>query len=130
MNRPLALTLSALLLAGCGSGSAGSSAGGDQGSASVVTTGEAGAQQVVVGMNDKLQFAPSTVKAKVGTVTLDVKNLGRVPHNLHFDETSLGRTATIAGDADEKLTVTFAQAGTFTFVCTFHDGMVGKVVVS
>ncbi len=128
MNRSLVLALSAVLLAsGCG-GSSGDGASTPGSAAS--TTGDASAQEATVGMNDKLEFDPSTVQAKVGTVTLDVKNLGRVPHNLHFDDDTLGRTGTISGDADEKLTVTFPTAGTFTFVCTFHSGMDGKVIVS
>lgn len=127
MNRPLVLTVSAmLLLTGCGGSSGGAGAAGS----SVSTTGEASAQEATVGMSDKLAFDPATVQAKVGSVTLDVQNHGRVPHNLHFDEDSLGRTGTISGGADEKLTVTFSKAGTFTFVCTFHSGMDGKVIVS
>lgn len=121
---PLAAFASAaLLLTGCSSG------GGAQGGAAS-TTGAADAQTVTVGMTDKLAFTPSTVNAKVGTVTFEVSNTGKIPHNLHFEDDGLGKTGTINGDEKEPLKVAFAKAGTFTFVCTFHSGMTGKVVVS
>jgi plastocyanin len=120
----LALLLVPALVAGCSGSDSGSS------DTSVTTSGAASAQTATVGMNDKLKFDPNVVQAKVGTVTLSVDNLGKVPHNLVFDDESLGKTGTIAGKAKEPLKVTFAKAGTFTFVCTFHPGMTGKVVVS
>ena len=122
MNRMAALAALPLLLVACG--------GGDKGGSSVSTTGSPEAQTATVDMNDKLAFEPSTVNAKVGTVTLDVVNVGVVPHNLEFDDKALGKTSTVDGKKDEKLKVTFDKAGTFTFVCTFHPGMTGKVVVS
>jgi plastocyanin len=120
-----ALACAAVLLAGCGGGSTSVKDNG-----AVTTTGAADAQTATVGMTDQLKFVPNTVNAKVGTVTLDVKNEGQVPHNLHFDESSLGKTGTVDGKTTAKLKVVFDKAGTFTFVCTFHSGMTGKVVVS
>jgi plastocyanin len=136
MRNPVKRTLALLtaapvlagLLAGCGGGSDGAAT--DGAADSVTTTGAPGAQTATIGMNDKLRFVPTTVEAKVGKVGLEVKNLGRVPHNLHFDEASLGKTRTIDGNAAETMSLTFAKAGTFTFECTFHSGMTGKVVVS
>jgi plastocyanin len=125
VTRLATCSLALLLAVGCSGGSSSDEDGG-----AVTTTGTADAQTATVDMNDKLQFVPTTVNAKVGSVTLDVVNVGMVPHNLHFDDDALGKTGTIDGKADEKLTVTFSQAGTFTFVCTFHPGMTGKVVVS
>lgn len=63
-------------------------------------------------------------------MTFAVKNLGNVPHNLTFDDASLGKTGTVDGGASEQLKVVFPKAGTYPFVCTFHSGMDGKVVVS
>lgn len=94
------------------------------------TTGPPEAQTITIGMDDKLRYDPSTVKAKVGTVTLTVSNTGTVPHDLRFDGNDLGRTSSIDGDRSEDLSVVFPRAGTFTFVCTLHSGMDGKVVVS
>ncbi|MCW2543521.1 MAG: Cupredoxin-like domain [Frankiales bacterium] len=123
--RLAAVLVAPLLLAGCGS-----SGGGGGGQASVSTVGAAGAQTATVGMNDNLTFVPTTVLAKVGTVTLTVDNLGRVPHNLVFGDQSLGKTGAIAGGSRQPLSLTFDRAGTFSFECTFHSGMTGKVVVS
>ena len=114
-----------LLLTGCGGGSDDAS-----GSASVTTAGAADAQTATVDTTDKLVFVPDTVNARVGKVTLTVTNSGRIPHNLHFDEGALGKTGTVDGKESEPLEITFDKAGTFTFVCTFHPGMDGKVVVS
>jgi plastocyanin len=125
VKRSLILLAVATLLAGCSSG--GSKA---PDSGSVTTQGSPDAQTATVGMTDKLRFDPGTVDAKVGTVTLDVKNEGGVPHNLTFDDTSLGKTRTVSGHASQPLKLVFDKAGTFTFQCTFHPGMTGKVVVS
>lgn len=123
----LSLLVLPVLLSGCGGSS---EAGGEGSAAAVTTTGSADAQKATVGMTDELKFAPDTVNAKVGTVTLDVANQGQVPHNLVFDEEALGKTGTVSGKESEDLKVVFDKAGTFTFVCTFHSGMDGKVVVS
>lgn len=127
MRSTLILLTAATLLAGCG----GKSSTPDAGSSSVVTTdGAPDAQTATIGQNDKLKFSPAELAAKVGTVTFAVKNLGQIPHNLHFDDASLGKTETIDGGESKSLKVVFTKAGTFTFVCTFHSGMTGKVVVS
>jgi plastocyanin len=113
-----------LLLFGCSSGGGGKSTG------TVTTTGAADAQTATVDAGQDLKFRPSTVLARVGTVTLTVANTGQVPHDLVFDDKALGKTGTVDGKTSEPLKVTFSKAGTFTFTCTFHSGMSGKVVVS
>lgn len=123
MRKTPALLLVPVLLAGCGGGSSG-------GTGAATTTGAPGAQTVAVEMRDDLRFHPSTIDARVGSVAFQVSNTGLVPHDLVFDDTSLGRTRTVDGKTETTLRVTFARAGTFTFQCTFHPGMKGKVVVS
>lgn len=125
MKRLAAVLVLPLLLTACGGGSSQSA---DTGAAS--TSGAPDAQTVTVDMNDKLRFVPSVVNAKVGTVTFDVSNVGQVPHNLVFDDSGLGKTGTVDGKESEPLKVVFGKAGTYTFQCTFHSGMTGKVVVS
>ena len=126
MKHLLTVTMAAVLLAGCSSDDDAK----DTSTDSVTTTGASNAQTATVGMNDKLRFDPTTVNARVGTVTLDVKNEGGVPHNLTFDEAALGKTGTVNGHASEPLKVVFTKSGTYSFVCTFHPGMTGKVLVS
>ena len=126
MNRTAALLICLpLLVTGCSSGSSKGSGG-----PFATTVGAADAQTVTIGMTDQLQFNPSSINAKVGTVTIDVKNLGKIPHNLHFAQSELGKTETVGGGTSDPLKVTFTKAGTFTFLCTFHSGMGGKIIVT
>jgi len=111
-----------LLLVSCSSGA--------KGTGTVATVGPADAQTATIEMRNDLRFHPSTVDARVGTVTFDVSNTETVPHDLAFDDAALGRTRTVDGKSDERLKVTFDKAGTFTFTCTLHPGMDGKVVVA
>jgi plastocyanin len=125
VRRATTALLIAVLVSGCGGGGQKSK---DHGS--VTAAGPPEAQTVTVGMNDKLQFTPNVVAAKVGSLTLTVKNLGAVSHNLVFDTKGQGGSDTIQGGRSEDVTTVFRAAGTFTFVCTFHPGMDGRVVVS
>ena len=126
MKRTLTLAaLSVVLLAGCSSGSGTTKATG-----TVTSSGPATAQTAQVGMTDRLVFSPSTVNAKVGMLTLSAKNEGSTPHNLTFDDKSFGKTGTIAGKETKSVTLKLDKAGTYTFTCTFHEGMNGRVVVS
>lgn len=128
MRAPL-LVLTPLLglLAACGgsSGGAGGAGGGTAGTA----TGPAGAQVFTIRGTDRLQFDPQTVNAKVGTLTLTLHN-GGVPHNLKFADPALPAIPTVSGDRTASATLRFTKPGTYTFVCTIHTGMAGKVVVS
>lgn len=127
MKRSLTLAATAVvLLAACSSGSS----GGVSNTGSVAASGTVDAQTAQVGMTDKLVFSPSTVTARVGKLTLSAKNEGNTPHNLTFDDKSLGKTGTISGKETKDVTLSFDKAGTFTFTCTFHGGMNGKVVIS
>jgi plastocyanin len=80
-------------------------------------------------MTDKLQFVPNRLQAAVGTLTLAVRNEGRIPHNLVFDTAGLGSLGRVDGGRDATLRVRFTKAGTYRFECTFHPGMNGQVVV-
>jgi plastocyanin len=92
-------------------------------------SGPPSAQHATVDMTDRLTFRPGTVKAEVGTLTLTADNVGRIPHNLVFDSAALGRTDTVQGGATATLHLVLTRPGTYHFVCTFHPGMEGKVVV-
>lgn len=122
--RRAALVLMALAVGCSGSGTAIRVTG------TVTATGPVTAQQAALAMKDDLTFVPNVVRAKVGTLTLTIDNAGRIPHNLTFDKSSFGHTDTVSGRSTATLKVVFDKAGTFTFTCTFHSGMDGKVVVS
>jgi len=74
-----------------------------------------------------IQFTPNLLfLAKGGTVNF---RFGSVPHNVFFKSTA-GAPASIAGvRANEAVSVTFNDAGTFPYDCQIHPGMSGTVVV-
>lgn len=122
----LLVLLPALALTGCGGGSpaAPSSAG------AVTAAGAPGSQTATVVGGSDLRFAPQTVAAKVGTLALTLRIGGGVPHDLQFDDASLGTPIPVVASGSASKTYTFPRAGTYRFVCTLHPGMVGQVVVS
>jgi plastocyanin len=125
---PLSALVLALVLPACGGG--GSSTEDRSADTSVDATGPADAQTATVVSNDRLKFDPGIVNAKVGTLELSHRNSGSIPHNLVFDDTSLGAIDTVTGGQTKKITLTFAEPGEYDFVCTFHRGQDGKVVVT
>jgi plastocyanin len=126
VKRCLAL-LPLLALAACGSPSDTNSPA--SGTGTGAASGPPSAQQFLVRGNDRDQFVPATVTAHVGTLTLTLQN-GGVPHNLTFDDRTLPGIGTVTGAATKSTTLTFDKPGTYTFQCTIHPGMAGKVVVS
>lgn len=121
-----ALALSLTTLSGCGGGSdaAPSSSG------AVTAAGPAQAQTATVEANSQLKFAPETVRAKVGTLALTMTIVGGVPHNLVFDDASVGAPLATTPSGSVTGTYTFTKPGTYRFECTIHKGMVGQVIVS
>ena len=124
-SRGLTALVGLALVAACSSGGGGSAT-----TRSVTATGPSSDQQAALDMTDSLAFEPSEVRASVGTLTLVIDNVGRVPHNLTFADEALGKTDTVQGGKQASLTVALAKAGTYRFTCTFHSGMDGKVVVT
>ena len=76
--------------------------------------------------NDQLQFSPTSSTAKVGQV-VQWSNTGSVLHNITFDQGCLTDTAFQPGGT---WSVKFSQAGTYSYKCTIHPGMDGKLTVS
>jgi plastocyanin len=98
-------------LAHAGSGGAGppGAAGRDSGSHTVVLKG--------------LRFHPSAVTVEPGESVTWVWEDGGVEHNV----TAHGFHSRT--QAHGSFTVRFTHAGTFSYRCTIHEGMVGRVVV-
>jgi len=83
---------------------------------------KASAMQVTV---DNFTFAPQTLTVPVnGTVTW--VNKDDVPHVIASDD---GVFKSKALDTDDKYSYTFGKAGTYSYYCSIHPKMVGKVVV-
>ena len=91
--------------------------------------GPAGAQTFTISGTDADAYDPATVQAKVGQLTLSLHN-GGVPHNLMFDDKALKGIPVVSGSATKSTVLTFDRLGTYTFECTLHPGMTGRVVVS
>jgi plastocyanin len=121
----LLVALPSLLLAACGGESDSRPAAG---TGTGTTDGPASAQTFTIRGTDADAFAPATVLAQVGTLTLTLKN-GGVPHDLVFEDKALPGIAAVNGAATKSTVLTFTRAGTYAFVCTIHPGMAGKVVV-
>ena len=121
---PVLLGLLLLTATACGGSSPAS-----QDTGSVAAAGPATAQTVHVDGTGKLAFAPSTITAKVGELTIELGIQGGTPHNLEFTEGDRAKIPLVTG-APQKASYTFTKAGTYSFVCTIHPGMDGKVVIS
>lgn len=114
-----------LMLASCSGGSNDAEENGR-----VAAVGSGDAQTVALEMRDDLQFHPNVVTAQVGTLALTADNVGNVPHDLEFREKGLGAMALLRGGKSDTLSVRFNAPGTYTFVCTIHPGMDGRVIVA
>jgi plastocyanin len=111
------------LLAGCSSGSSGSSA--------KATT--SGVQSVTIGATDDFRFTPADVTVHPGKVRISLVDKGSYPHNISFP--SLAATsASVSGSPGQTsttLVLTLTKPGRYGFVCTYHSsaGMKGSLVV-
>ncbi|HZD69466.1 MAG TPA: cupredoxin domain-containing protein [Actinomycetes bacterium] len=108
-----------VLLAGCGKGE---TASGD------VRDGPAGAGAVRVVMQDST-FQPQVVEVPAGSpVTVEVRNDGSKNDNFTIDSLNVSTGPMHHGDVK---TVTFtAPKGSTEFSCTWHKGMVGRIVAA
>lgn len=129
MTRRAALLGVVLLLSACGGGGGGDRADRAPGG-TVQASGPPSAQVATVVSNDALRYDPGIVEAQVGTLTLTHRNGGQVPHDLVFDDDALGAIDTVTGGQAKSIELTFSSPGEYAFVCTFHPGQTGKVVVS
>ena len=125
MKLLLPVVLLAGLLGGCGGQSDSTP---EPGTGTGTADGPADAQTFTISGTDADAFDPATVQAKVGRLTLALRN-GGVPHNLVFDDKALKGIPVVSGSAAKSTVLTFNRPGTFTFECTLHPGMAGKVVV-
>ena len=73
-----------------------------------------------------LAYEPATLEVAVGT-TVTWTNDDGVPHTATSADGAFDTNTIAAGTTGE---VTFDTAGTFDYVCAFHPGMVGTIVVS
>jgi plastocyanin len=74
---------------------------------------------------DNFSFGPETLTVPVGT-TVTWTNRDDIPHTVVSTD---GVFKSKVRDTDEKFSYTFAKAGTYSYYCSVHPKMTGKVVV-
>ena len=91
----------------------------------------ANAQQVAPAMADvkidNFSFGPATVTVAVGT-TVTWTNRDDIPHTVVSTDDPKAFKSKVM-DTDEKFSYTFAKPGTYSYFCSVHPKMTGKVVV-
>ena len=75
---------------------------------------------------DNFSFGPSTLTVPVGA-TVTWTNQDDVPHNVTSTEGQELKSSVL--DTDQKFSHTFTTAGAFSYYCSIHPKMTGKVVV-
>ena len=76
---------------------------------------------------DNFQFAPTPLTVKAGTAVTWV-NDDDVPHVIASADGRFKSSAVL--DTSQRFSVTFAKAGTYSYFCSLHPHMQGKVVVA
>jgi plastocyanin len=74
---------------------------------------------------DNFSFGPQTLTVPAGT-TVTWTNRDDIPHTVVSTD---GIFKSKVRDTDEKFSFTFANPGTYTYFCSIHPKMTGKVVV-
>ncbi|HEY7402504.1 MAG TPA: cupredoxin family copper-binding protein [Candidatus Angelobacter sp.] len=74
---------------------------------------------------DNFVFSPNTVTVPAGA-TIHWTNHDDIPHNVVADDKSFKSKVM---DTDEGFSYTFTKPGTYTYFCSIHPKMTGKVVV-
>ena len=108
------------LLTGCGSSTPGAAS---QSSPAV--------QRVTIDVNDSMLFVPSRIDVHPGRVTITLRDVGIVAHDL--DIPSLHAVSpTVYGGKTVTMAFQVNTPGTYAFICDFHltEGMVGTLIVS
>jgi len=74
---------------------------------------------------DNFVFGPQTIRVPVGS-TVTWTNADDIPHTAVSTE---GVFRSKVMDTDEKFSYTFTKAGTYSYYCSVHPKMTGKIVV-
>jgi plastocyanin len=74
---------------------------------------------------DNFSFGPQTITVPVGA-TVTWTNRDDIPHTVVSTD---GVFKSKVRDTDEKFSYTFSKAGTYSYFCSIHPKMTGKVVV-
>jgi len=75
---------------------------------------------------DNFSFSPATITVPVGT-TVRWTNADDIPHTVVSDDKTSFKSKAL--DTDEQFTYTFTKPGTYSYFCSIHPKMTGKIVV-
>ena len=75
---------------------------------------------------DNFSFAPGVITVPAGT-TVRWTNRDDIPHTVVSDDKTTFKSKPL--DTDEQFTFTFSKPGTYSYFCSIHPKMTGKVVV-
>jgi plastocyanin len=85
----------------------------------------AGASKAEIGI-DNFSFLPKEITVPVGTM-VTWTNHDDVPHVVASAEDQFKKSAAL--DTDESFSHTFTTAGNYTYFCSIHPHMTGKIIV-
>ena len=74
---------------------------------------------------DNFSFTPNTITVSVGS-TVRWTNHDDVPHNVMNEDKSI-KSKTL--DTNDNFSYTFSKPGTYSYYCSIHPRMIGKIVV-
>jgi plastocyanin len=98
------------------------SASGARGFAASTERAQASSPEVKI---DNFSFGPATLTVTAGT-TVTWTNRDDIPHTVVSDD-KVFKSKVL--DTDEKFSYTFTKPGTYSYFCSIHPKMTGKVVV-
>jgi plastocyanin len=75
---------------------------------------------------DNFAFSPAVITVPAGT-TIRWTNRDDIPHTVVSDDHTTFKSKPL--DTDEQFTFTFSKPGTYSYFCSIHPKMTGKVVV-
>lgn len=100
--------------------------GGSTGSGPISSPPPTGGQTFQVQATDDKVFIPQNITISVGD-TVKWNNPGGKPHTITFSNTAIPSMEFFKGG--QVFEATFNQAGAFSYLCQFHDGMLGTINV-
>ncbi|HKD81829.1 MAG TPA: cupredoxin family copper-binding protein [Candidatus Angelobacter sp.] len=74
---------------------------------------------------DNFTFTPTSITVPVGSTVLWT-NHDDIPHTVVSEDKSFKSKAL---DTDDKFSFTFTKPGTYTYYCSIHPKMTGKIIV-
>jgi plastocyanin len=123
--RPAVLAVLAVTVAGCGSGSAPDEPTDTPGESSAPAAAAEPGDGVAVAM-EGLRFGPKDVTVKVGQ-GVTWTNREEIAHNVVAEKGADFASGTLT--EGETFTFNAKKAGTVSYICTFHPGMEGRIIV-